>query len=204
MSFRIRLARKEQKQRVKLSGFENFSRAAFRIFSSPATRLTRSIPLLRDQILRSNIRITPEGLVAVAMFSTVIAAIAVAAGVYVGFVMYHIPYFLALFAAIPLVFVFIINGPKISASTRANSINIELPFVVGYISVLAGGGVSPLATLRRISQMKLFPAAAKEAKRILVEVDVFGQDPITAIEKIARWNPSRTFSEFLFGYTAIL
>jgi flagellar protein FlaJ len=94
--------------------------------------------------------------------------------------------------------------PKISASTRASSIDIELPFVVGYISVLAGGGVSPLATLRRISDMKLFPASAKEARRILVEVDVFGADPITAIERIARWNPSRTFSEFLYGYTAIL
>ena len=204
MSFRIRLTRKEGKQRVKLTPFENFSRVSFRLFASPATRLTRSIPLLRDQILKSNLRITPEGLVGVAMFSTLITAIATGIGAYIGFGIYHVPYFLALFAAIPLVFVFIINGPKISASTRANAINIELPFVVGYISVLAGGGVSPLATLRRISDMKLFPASAKEAKRILVEVDVFGQDPITAIEKIARWNPSRTFGEFLFGYTAIL
>jgi flagellar protein FlaJ len=97
-----------------------------------------------------------------------------------------------------------INSPRLSSSGRASAIDTELPFVVGYISVLAGGGVSPLATLRRISEIKLFPAAAKEAKRILVDVDVFGQDPITAIENIARWNPNRRFSEFLFGYTAIL
>jgi flagellar protein FlaJ len=170
----------------------------------PATTLSRQIPLLRDNILRSNLRITPEGLIADSLFFTTITSILAAIGIYIGFGIYHVPYFLALLAAVPLVFVIIINMPKISASTRASSIDIELPFVVGYISVLAGGGVSPLATLRRISEMNLFPASAKEARRILVEVDVFGADPITAIERIARWNPSRTFSEFLYGYTAVL
>ncbi len=204
MSFKIRLTRGAQKDKPKLTAFDNLTRLAFRIFSAPATRLSRSIPLLRDNILRSNLRITPEGLVSLALFSTLVTGVVAAVGIYIGFGIYHVPYVLALIAAVPLVFTIVINAPKLSASSRAASISIELPFVVGYISVLAGGGVSPLATLRRISSMKLFPASAREAKRILVEVDVFGQDPISAIESVARWNPSRTFSEFLFGYTAIL
>jgi archaeal flagellar protein FlaJ len=204
VSFRIRLSSGAQQQKTKLSPFGRVTSFAFRIFASPATRLSRSVPLLRDNILRSNLRITPEGLIADSMFFTLITGIIAAVGIYIGFGIYQIPYFLALIAAVPLVFVLIINAPKISASSRASAINTELPFVVGYISVLAGGGVSPLATLRRISDMKLFPAAAKEARRILVEVDIFGADPITAIERVARWNPSRTYSEFLFGYTAIL
>jgi len=204
VSFKIRLTRGAQKDKPKLTAFDNLTRLAFRIFSAPATRLSRSIPLLRDNILRSNLRITPEGLVSLALFSTLVTGVVAAVGIYIGFGIYHVPYVLALIAAVPLVFTIVINAPKLSASSRAASISIELPFVVGYISVLAGGGVSPLATLRRISSMKLFPASAREAKRILVEVDVFGQDPISAIESVARWNPSRTFSEFLFGYTAIL
>jgi flagellar protein FlaJ len=204
VSFRIRLTKGTEKEKLKLTSLDMLTTVAFRLFSAPATRISRSIPLLRDNILKSSLRITPEGLVSLALFSTLITGVVAALGIYVGFGMYHVPYVLALMAAVPLVFVIAINAPKISASSRASSINIELPFVVGYISVLAGGGVSPLATLRRISQMKLFPASAKEARRILVEVDVFGQDPISAIESVARWNPSRTFSEFLFGYTAIL
>ena len=204
MSFRIRLEKGTKEKKVKLTFFDNFTSFAFRVFGWPATRLSRSVPLLRDNILKSNMRITPEGLVSVALLSTTVAAVAAAVGIYVGFGIYHVPYFLALLAAVPLVFVMIINGPNISASNRASAINTELPFVIGYISVLAGGGVSPLATLRRISEMKLFPAATREAKRILVEVDVFGHDPITAIERVARWNPSKTFGEFLFGYTAVL
>jgi len=204
VSFRIRLSRGADKQKSKLTLSDNLTRLSFRLFARPATRISRSIPLLRDNILKSNMRITPEGLVSLSLFATLVAGILAALGIFIGFGMYHVPYFLSLIAAVPLVFMIFINLPKISASSRASSINIELPFVIGYISVLAGGGVSPLATMRRISTMKLFPASAREARRILVEVDVFGQDPITAIESIARWNPSRTFSEFLFGYTAIL
>ena len=204
MSFRIRLTKGTDKQKSKLTFSDNLTRLSFKLFSAPATRISRFSPLLRDSILKSNLRITPEGLVSLALFGTLITGVFAALGIYIGFVVYGIPYFLSLLIAVPLVFVIIMNLPKISASSRASSINVELPFVVGYISVLAGGGVSPLATLRRISTMNLFPASAKEARRILVEVDVFGQDPISAIEAIARWNPSRTFSEFLFGYTAIL
>ena len=204
MSFRIRLTKGNDKNKTKLTFSDNLTRLSFKLFSAPATRISRFVPLLRDNILKSNLRITPEGLVSLALFGTLITGIFAALGIYIGFVVYSIPYFLSLLVAVPLVFVIIMNLPKLSASSRASAINVELPFVVGYISVLAGGGVSPLATLRRISTMKLFPASAKEARRILVEVDVFGQDPITAIESIARWNPSRTFSEFLFGYTAIL
>ena len=204
MSFRIRLTRGSDKQKTKLTFADNLTRLAFRIFARPATRISRFVPLLRDSILKSNLRITPEGLVSIALLSTLITGVFAGLGIYIGFGVYHVPYFLSLLVAVPLIFVIIMNLPKFSASSRAAAINIELPFVVGYISVLAGGGVSPLATLRRISTMKLFPASAREARRILVEVDVFGQDPITAIESIARWNPSRTFSEFLFGYTAIL
>ncbi len=211
MSFKISLARSREAPKVKLTFFDKFTSIAFRLFASQSTRLSRSIPGLRDNILKSNYRITPEGLIAVALLSTVITGAVATVFIYIGFALLKLGlttlsfvYALGFVVAIPLVFVILINAPRLSASSRAASINNELPFVIGYISVLAGGGVSPLATLRRIASLKLFPASAKEAKRILLEVDVFGQDPTTAIENVARWNPSRRFSEFLFGYTAIL
>jgi flagellar protein FlaJ len=148
--------------------------------------------------------VTPEGWISVTLLATTITAIVAVLGIYYGFVVAHIIPFLALFALVPMVFVIMINAPRFSASNRASGIDTELPFVLGYLSVLAGGGVSPMAAFRRISELKLFPASKKEAKRIIVEVEVFGHDPITAIERVARWNPSKRFSEFLFGYTAVL
>jgi flagellar protein FlaJ len=203
VSFKIVLPTRK-KDKVPLSFFDRYTLVAFRIFAWPATRITRSMSLLRDDILKSNLRITPEGLVSVALLSTLITGVFAGLLSYVGLAVFHTAFLTLSFVAVPLVLILALNAPKLSASNRASAIDTELPFVIGYMSVLAGGGVSPLATLRRISQMTLFPASAKEAKRILVEVDVFGHDPITAIERIARWNPSRKLSEFLFGYTAIL
>jgi len=50
----------------------------------------------------------------------------------------------------------------------------------------------------------LFPSSAKEARRILLDIDVFGLDPISALEKAAKYNPNKMFSEFLYGYTTII
>jgi flagellar protein FlaJ len=187
-----------------LTRFDRLTSICFRTFQYPSGRLSEAIPQLRDNIMRSNMRITPEALIALDIFFTIVSSGIIALGVYVGVVMFHVIYFLILPAAIPLVFVLILNFPRFSASNRGASIDNELPFVVGYLSVLAGGGVSPLAVLRRISKMTLFPASSREAKRILMETEVFGNDPITAMERVARWNPSRNFSEFLFGYTSVL
>lgn len=204
MSFKIRLSARREGVKPRFTLFDRFTSLAFRTFPAQAIRLSNSMPLLRDNIMKSNLRITPEGLIAVSIFSTAITGLAALVGIYIGYGIFHIPYFLALLAAVPVVFILFVNAPKLSASNRGAAVETELPFVIGYISVLAGGGVSPIATLRRIADLSLFPAAAKEAKRILLQVDVFGTDPITAIETMARWNPNKKFSEFLYGYTAVL
>ena len=77
--------------------------------------------------------------------------------------------------------------------------------LVGFLGVLAGGGVSPESTLRRIArEAKIFPASAKEARRILIDIEVFGMDPISAFENAAKNMPNKPFAEFLYGYTTVL
>ena len=55
-----------------------------------------------------------------------------------------------------------ISMPKSSRSGRASAVDGELAFVVGYLSVLITGGVSPIELFRKLSTSALFPAAAKE------------------------------------------
>ncbi|MDA4118736.1 MAG: type II secretion system F family protein [Thaumarchaeota archaeon] len=193
-----------EKHKPLLTKFDALTRACFLVFQNPSGRISAAIPQLRDNILKSNMRITPEALISLDIFFTAIAAGIVTVITYIGVVVLHVIFFALLPVSIPIIFMLILNFPRFSASNRGASIDNELPFVVGYLSVLAGGGVSPLVVMRRISKMTLFPATSKEAKRILMETEVFGNDPITAMERVARWNPSRNFSEFLFGYTSVL
>lgn len=187
-----------------LSPFDRFVAFCFRLFSGPASSISTRMPKLRSDIQRSNLRTTPEGLVSIALFVTSIVAMVSAVFVLVGTGIFGIVWFALAPLAIPIAFVLVISLPRFSANSRAAGVGTELPFVLGYMSVLAGGGVAPMATMRRISQMKLLPASQKEAKRILIETDVFGADPITAMENVAKATPNRLFGEFLSGYTSVL
>ncbi len=177
---------------------------AYKIFGAQGKKFAASSPQMRDEILKSNLRITPEALVSLALFTTVLSIIPVVICVVLGLVLHIIFLFLVVLAP-PIVFVLIWNLPKASQSSRAEGINNELPMLIGFLGVLSGGGVSPISTLRRISGMaKILPASAKEAKRILIDIEVFGVDPITAFENAAKYMPNKPFAEFLYGYTTVL
>ncbi len=154
--------------------------------------------------MKSNMRTTPAGLLAAAMLATLLASVVAGAAVVVALTTgFLYPVFAVL--APPIVFVMMLNGPKISQSSRAYALNNELAFVIGYMVVLAGGGISPMGTLKKIAKMtQIFPAASREAKTILVDIEVFGLDPISALERAATLNPARLFSELLLGYTTVL
>ncbi|MGI0084987.1 MAG: type II secretion system F family protein, partial [Nitrososphaerales archaeon] len=106
---------------------------------------------------------------------------------------------------LPFPFVIGVSLPKISASSRAQALENELPYLIGYITVLAGGGISPMVTMKRIAKAaSIFPAAAREASRILLDIEVFGMDAISALEKAARYSPNKMFADFVGGYVAVL
>jgi flagellar protein FlaJ len=194
----------EQKQKVKLTFLDRYSGLSYSIFGGLGSRIAKGMPGLRDTILRSSLRITPEALVASAFLSTVIASAAVVVAIVVGMALGFL-YLVLSVVAIPITFLLVLNGPRISSSSRSYALGNELPYVIGFMEVLASGGVSPIQTLRRIAKRgNVFPAAAKEAKLILVDIDVFGMDPISALEKAAKYNPNKAFAEFLYGYTTVL
>ena len=196
--------KRQAKESSKLSFFDKMTATAYKMFGTQGKKFAASSPEMRDQILKSNLRITPEALVSLAMFSTVLDHNPVVVCVVLGLLLHVIFLFLVVIAP-PIVFVLIWNLPKASASSRSEGIENELPMLIGFLGVLSGGGVSPISTLRRISGMtKVFPASAKEAKRILVDIDVFGTDPITAFETAAKYMPNKSFAEFLYGYTTVL
>ena len=185
--------------------FDRFLRLALRTVGSPSKRIVKHMPNLRDDILKSNLNISPLGIVSISLFATILcvpiiilgAIIMVAEGL--GLFAVFLPFVL------PFPFVIGVSLPKISASSRAQALENELPYLVGYITVLAGGGISPMVTMKRISKAaSIFPAAAKEASRILLDMEIFGMDAISALEKAARYSPNKLFADFIGGYVAVL
>jgi archaeal flagellar protein FlaJ len=188
-----------------ISVFERLLRFAIRITRAPTNFLSEKIPNMREEIQKSNLSATPEGIISVAIFATLAMVPAIGILMYLlsrsGYFLESL--FLPLSLALP--FVIAINIPKINANSRSAALDNELPYIVGYITILASGGVSPFTAIKRLaSAANLFPAGAKEARRILLDIDLFGKDPISALEKAAHINPNRKFADFLGGYISVL
>ena len=200
----IAVAKVRLKSGQKLTLSDKLAGFSMKLFGKPARRIARSMPSLRDDIMKSYMRTTPDALVSLSLLSLVISGVAAAVAVVISVMTGFILLSLAVVAP-PIVFLLVLNSAKVSQSSRRYALENELPFMIGYMEVLSGGGVSPISTLRRIANLdKILPASSKEAKLILVDTDVFGTDPITALEKAANHSPSKPFSEFLYGYTTVL
>ncbi|MFQ5970334.1 MAG: type II secretion system F family protein [Nitrososphaerales archaeon] len=192
-----------EKEKVDLAAKDKLVALSIRIFGRLAFRLQQRLPSLGEDIMKSSIFISPHAFVSLILFIA-FASIGVSAfGAYMFITTGTMFFALAILAPV------IVIGaglaiPKMSQSGRNSALEDEIAFVVGYLAVLITGGVSPLALFRRLSTSKLYPASAKEARRILTMVDVFGMDPVSAIDKAARYCPNKVFSEFLGGYISIL
>jgi flagellar protein FlaJ len=94
--------------------------------------------------------------------------------------------------------------PKIMAHDRASKLDMEVPFAGTYISVMATGGLSPYASLRRLKDCDLLPNISKTIKDIEIDVQIKGLDPVTAMEKSAEHLPSRDYKDLMLGYASTL
>ena len=194
---------KGEKEVQKTSFTELIAVTAYRHLGFIAKSLYKSMPELNSDILKGGMNYSPEVYLSLVILVTLLtlpfAIILLTAAIV--FKMY----FLAIAMFVPaLVFGIGLTYPRITAGSRASALDDELPFVIGYVTVLASGGVSPIMTLKRLSKVDLYPKASLEAKRILMQVDVFSKDPISALEYSAKYNPNKAFADFFGGYTSVL
>lgn len=94
--------------------------------------------------------------------------------------------------------------PYIKVSSRNSSVSNELPFFLVYAATLFRGGVSLEKVMERVSGLRLFVGMRAEAQRVLARYKFFGEDPVTAIEKVAIDHPNSRFRDVILGYTTTL
>jgi flagellar protein FlaJ len=170
---------------------------SYRVFKSPGESLNRR-HLFKTDILKSNMQILPEVYASFVVFATALSVIAIPIALILPVsILFKLP----MFAAPILVFLLTFSGPKVSQSNRSAGLERELPYLFDYMAILAGGGGSIVDNLRKISDNDIFKISSREIGVILKQIDVFGKDPITAIEYAAKYCPNKQFSEFLSGYS---
>lgn len=181
--------------------FETFEAWSFRIFGRIAPAFLRNVFEFKDCLERARIKIYPETYVSLMFFTAALTLPVTIISVVL----------LSLYGSIPLVFLvpfpaYVMIGflliPMSRAGERASNLEREMPFVSAYISVMASGGIAPYTSFKRLSEIELMPAMKSEARELIKDVEIFGIDPLTAIENAARKNPLDIYKDFLAGYSS--
>ena len=176
-------------ERKILPHFENFGvtlqRAGFKI------SLLSYVSLM---ILFSGISLTTSfvmtGLAAIFFGTPIVVSLIYAFGV-------------AIFSAL-LVFGALYFVPSLLATTRKRKIELELPFVTTHMSILAAAGIPPTRMFKMLEDSITTPEVASEANEIVRDVEILGDDIITALEKERHRSPSPRLNELLEGLVATI
>jgi len=174
---------------------------SFRIFGRIAPKFLKNVFEFKDYLEKARIRMYPETYVSLMCFAALLT-------LPVSILSIVLLYF---FRIIPLVFLvplpaYVMIGfiviPMSKASERASALEREMPFAATYITVMASGGIAPYISFKRLAQVELLPAMREEAREIIKDVEIFGIDPLTAMENAAKRNPLDMFRDFVSGYAS--
>jgi len=174
---------------------------SYRLFGRVATKFLGNVFEFKDTLEKASIKIHPTTYVSLMFFAAMLCIPIVLVSVIL----------LYLFRFIPLIFLvplpaFVMIGfivvPMSMASDRASALERDMPFAATYVTVMATGGIAPFTSFKRLSEVELMPAMRKEAREIVKDVELFGIDPLSALEKAGRQNPLDTFRDFVGGYAS--
>lgn len=94
--------------------------------------------------------------------------------------------------------------PAFLATSRRKRMDLELPYVASHMSILAAAGIPPARMFKLLEDSPTTPQVASEANEIVRDVEILGDDIITALESERLRSPSRVFSEILEGLVATI
>lgn len=94
--------------------------------------------------------------------------------------------------------------PVYRADKLKRNLEDELAFTTGYMAILASAGVSPEKIFHSLSNIPIPLAISAEAKNIIRDVNLFGLDIISALERNSKRTPSEMFREMLEGFISTI
>ena len=180
---------------------EKFEALSFRLFGRFAPYFLNNVFHIKSPLAKGRVKIYPETYISLMLFTAMLTIpVSVVATAIV--LVFHI---LPVLILVPLPF-FVVVGflvvPSNKAADRATNLEREIPFAAAYISVMASGGIAPYTSFKRLSEVDLMPAMRSEARDIMKDVEVFGVDPLSALEGAAKKVPLDIFKDFLSGYAS--
>lgn len=183
-----------------------YTKTAMRLFSSLSERFLPIFSDLKIDLKRSKLKVSVQEYLSVALLT---CSLFFLLGLpifsfFFGFVLksflfsFISSFTFSLFLTV-LFFLAFINYPKFVISRRAKSIDNTLPFSTLYMSTLAGSRLPLHQTLKIFSKLSGYGEITKEINAITYDIEMFGIDTNTALERAIERTSSKDFKELLWG-----
>ncbi len=174
---------------------------SFRFFGKIAPKFLKNVFEFEDYLQRANMRIYPETYVSLMFFAALLTVPISVVAMVLLYIFQLVPLILLVPAPFFVMIIFILT-PISKASERSQKLEREMPFAATYVAVMASGGIPPYTSIKRLGEADLLPAMSREAKDLIRDVEIFGVDPLTAMQKSAKMNPLDIYREFIGGYAS--
>lgn len=89
--------------------------------------------------------------------------------------------------------------PSMEKKSASNKINQELPFATIHMAAISGSLIEPSKIFSIIISTKEYPNLEKQFIKLMNEINIFGQDLVTALRAVAFNSPSKKFADLLNG-----
>jgi archaeal flagellar protein FlaJ len=94
--------------------------------------------------------------------------------------------------------------PTYYIKKRAEDIDLFLPYAINFIGSMAVAGISPADIFQTLSQVEVYGEVQVEAKKIAKDINVMGNDNISALKHAIDTSPSKKFKSFIQGILGTL
>ncbi len=176
-------------------------------------RTVTFLPLFKDadvNLQKSGMKVNFKAYVSLAVLSTVILSIATLIAIplillsafklsFVSSVLFGLGGSL-LAMALTLIGFYIY--PLVRADSLRRTLEDELPFMSGYMAILAGAGVPVASIFRSLARVDVSLAISSEARTIVRDIELLGMDVLSALDVASKRTPSTRFKDLLEGLTA--
>jgi archaellum biogenesis protein FlaJ (TadC family) len=172
-------------------------------------KTARFLPLFKglDQsLLRSGLRTNFKAYVSLTVLATCVVTLSMGIVTSLLLIVLRVPFGsalmfgvgVALFTSAMSVIGFYLY-PIYRADKHKRELDDELPFTTGYMSILASAGVSPEKMFNSLATLSVPLAASSEARDVVTNVNLFGMDIISALEKTSSRIPSQKVQDMIQG-----
>jgi len=187
------------------------SRYAFRLFGDLAKKIEPYFPDLKEELKKADLRISPQEYIANALFASLLSFIvtlpfmAFSISISTGAFLFGYLTSVTLAMGLPLaVFLIYLNYPKSIIKDREKKIDSYLPFSSLYLSSIISSGLPLHKAIKIFVEFGEHKSIVGEMKKIVHDIEFYGLDMFSALERAVNRTPSRKFREFLYGILATI